>query len=97
MKIAFVEDNFLKWEDDSTFSTSPIPPDFMLTTWESIMDIYAGAMSRLGHDCVKYVPSLKEGNIERYTHKLGHTAVKIPSSRPISPLVKRQWPLHQAL
>jgi glycosyltransferase involved in cell wall biosynthesis len=52
--------------------------EFMLTKWESTTDLYAGALTRLGHRCVKFVPSLKGERIESFSHALGYTVVKVP-------------------
>jgi len=89
MKIAFVEDNFLLWQRGGSFTASGVSPMFMLTEWESTMDLYAAELQRLGHECVKYVPSLESGPVQEFRHALGHTVVKVPCSVGAYPLLAR--------
>jgi glycosyltransferase involved in cell wall biosynthesis len=92
MKIAFVEDNFLLWQRSGSFKASGVSPTFMLTQWESTMDLYAGELQKLGHECVKYVPSLEPGPVEEFRHALGHTVAKVPCSVGVYPLLaKADW------
>jgi glycosyltransferase involved in cell wall biosynthesis len=92
MKIAFVEDNFLLWQRGKSFEESAISPSFMLTEWESTMDIYAGELQKLGHECVKYVPSLEGGKVEYLRHSLGHTIAKVPCAVGVYSLaIKLDW------
>jgi glycosyltransferase involved in cell wall biosynthesis len=89
MKIAFVEDNFLLWQRGGSFKASGVSPMFMLTEWESTMDLYAAELQKLGHECVKYVPSLESGPVEEFRHALGHTVAKVPCSVGAYPLLAR--------
>jgi len=92
MKIAFVEDNFLLWQRGGSFKASGVSPTFMLTEWESTMDLYAAELQKLGHECVKYVPSLESGRVEELRHALGHTVAKVPCSVGAYPLLaKADW------
>src|ERR1700730_9352964 len=94
MNIAFVEDNYTQWEREGAFISSGISPEFMLTRWESTMDIYAGVLTRFGHKCVKFVPSLTGGPITSYAHELGHAVVKVPCMDTVSSfLSKVDWRL----
>jgi glycosyltransferase involved in cell wall biosynthesis len=94
MNIAFVEDNYALWEREGAFLSSGVSAAFLLTKWESTMDIYAGVLTRRGHNCVKYVPSLTRGPVESYKHGLGHTVVKVPCMDTVSALLsKADWRL----
>jgi len=92
MKIAFVEDNFVLWQRGGSFQASGVSQKFMLTEWESTMDLYASELQKLGHECVKYVPSLEAGPVERLEHALGYTVVKVPCfSGAYASLAKLDW------
>jgi glycosyltransferase involved in cell wall biosynthesis len=95
MNLGFVEDNYLLWERTDSFRTSGVTKEFMLTKWESTTDLYAGALTRLGHRCVKFVPSLKDKGVETFSHALGFKVVKVPcggGGRP-SLLSRLDWRL----
>lgn len=54
--------------------------------WESYLDLYCVALSKRGHRCVKYVPSIGVSRMETYTHKFGHEVKRVPAySRLLAP------------
>jgi glycosyltransferase involved in cell wall biosynthesis len=50
----------------------------MLTRWESYIDTYASNLMKLGHSCVKFVPSFLSSQIAVYEHRLGHKVFRVP-------------------
>lgn len=54
--------------------------------WESYLDLYCVALSKRGHRCVKYVPSIGVSETVAYTHKFGHEVKRVPAySRLLAP------------
>jgi glycosyltransferase involved in cell wall biosynthesis len=54
--------------------------------WESYLDLYCLALARMGHSCVKYVPSISTSSTQTYRHRFGHTVKRIPVyNRLLSP------------
>jgi glycosyltransferase involved in cell wall biosynthesis len=93
LRVAFVEDNFLKWEVANALKRSQVSAEFMLTRWESFVDLVAGALVKRGHTCVKYVPSLG-GAEESYRHFRGHEVVRLPCrGSPIGLASRIEWRL----
>lgn len=88
-RVAFVEDNFLRWEKflrNSWLSEEEAisMEKRMLVDWESYIDTYAGYLRRRGFECVKYVPSKQAETTEFLEHKLGHTVVRVPIGKSSS-------------
>jgi glycosyltransferase involved in cell wall biosynthesis len=46
--------------------------------WESYLDLYCLALTRRGHKCVKYVPSIGVSTVQTYRHRFGHQVKRIP-------------------
>ncbi|MDA4122218.1 MAG: glycosyltransferase family 4 protein [Thaumarchaeota archaeon] len=94
MQIAFVEDNFLRWELGDAFRRSNVTKEFLLTQWESFIDTYAAELTRRGHACAKFVPSFETKRETVYQHDLGHKVVVIPCGDSVFDLLKRlDWRL----
>lgn len=54
--------------------------------WESYLDLYALALERRGHSCIKYVPSISTSRTQTYSHRFGHKVKRIPAhNRLLSP------------
>lgn len=91
MRIAFVEDNFLRWELGDAIGRSNVTSELLLTQWESFIDTYAGALTARGHTCVKFVPSIDNRERTVYQHRLGHQVITIPCWRFPGPLKQLGW------
>jgi glycosyltransferase involved in cell wall biosynthesis len=69
LKIGFVlaetiDGGFVLWES--------------LADSESYVDLYCLALTKRGHACIKYVPSVEAEKISSYRHKFGHVVKRVP-------------------
>lgn len=84
LRIAFVEDNFARWESFARHSwlsgeEAKKLEEYALTRWDSYIDTYAEFLMDNGHECCKYVPSIYAERAETFTHHLGHKVTRVPT------------------